>query len=65
MYTYRRGELRCEGLDKPGKSGWTMAEIPTRMHWRQVLDLVQRKLGKQKKGNKGNKNYDNFWIGLK
>ena len=64
MYTFRQGVLRCGELNKPGKTGWTMAEIPTRMHLKQVLHLVQSKHGEEKKGRSGNKNYDNFWIGL-
>ena len=64
-YNFRDGERRCESLNKPHKSGWTLAEIPTRMHWRQLLEVVQTKYGKASKKSTKKRNLDNFWIGLK
>jgi len=63
-YNFRDGERRCESLNKPHKSGWTLAEIPTRMHWRQLLEVVQTKYGKASKKSTKKRNLDNFWIGL-
>lgn len=62
MHNYADAKKRCAVLDKKtGRSGWTLAVIPTRMHLDQVKALHIAKWGAQKKAA----NYNIFWIGLK
>jgi len=65
MHSYSDGQAQCALLDaKTGRSGWTLAIIPTRMHLEEVKALHIKKWKAVSKGKKGNKDFDNFWIGL-